>query len=128
MKVIRREAFETNSSTSHSIVILSEEDAKRWEEDPNLYACESCYSWFWLDKSKKPEKTKLYTRQELLELLCKEDNSIPDYYEKEEDFFRDEGFVNFEMWENIELEEDSNEFESPSGDKMVAYCKYGTEY
>lgn len=125
MKVIRNQVFETNSSTSHSIVILSEEDSKRWEENQDLYTCTNFYYWFWEDKPIKPERCKLYTHDELIKIFGEFD---PNYYKNEEEFFKDEGFVNYDSWENMELEEDTENFVTPSGDKMVVYCKYGMEY
>lgn len=52
----------------------------------------------------------------------------PNSYENEEEFFKDEGFVNYDSWKNMELEENTENFVTPSGDKMVVYCKYGMEY
>ena len=37
MKTIRRGVFETNSSSTHSIVICSDEDYQAWTEDKVLY-------------------------------------------------------------------------------------------
>ena len=41
MKLIRRNTFETNSSSTHALVIISKDDYKAWQENKkvlNLYS------------------------------------------------------------------------------------------
>ena len=142
-KIVRKCVFETNSSTSHSIIIFSKEDEKRWRNDASLYIAKDIWEYFWKDAPIKPKKGKLYTREELFEMLrLNGDIFNPDewgYSEEEYDskeeayndkvnkFLREEGFVNVDGWNNLELEESTEEFVSPSGDEMIALCAYGYE-
>ena len=91
-KVIRNCVFETNSSATHSIIILSVDDAKRWEEEGDLYTVKDLWSYPWKDSPEKPEKGRLYTRDEVIKLLK---NSNRKFDESDEDIveeiIRDEG-------------------------------------
>ena len=133
-RVIRDGVFETNSSTQHSIVILSEDNYNRWKEDDGLYVLKDYY-YTWKGKKASPEIGKLYTRDEIRAIY--EENG-DDYWQEDDDAFMDwlyeddwlkyEGFITYEDWRELELEQDENEFTSPSGDKMVALCAYGYDY
>lgn len=50
---IRRNVFETNSSSTHSICICTEEDYKKWEDGEKLWAY---YSDTLVDVDKVPEE------------------------------------------------------------------------
>ena len=39
MKQVRLKTFETNSSSSHSLIIVSKEDLERWKKD-ELFLCD----------------------------------------------------------------------------------------
>ena len=125
-EIIRRETYETNSSMSHSMVILTKADSKRWEED-ELYAVSD--EWFSWDKwEKKPERMKLYTLDEVLEMCRQNDYFDPDAYEDMDNCLKDEGFVRYSTWEELELELEENEVTTPGGEEIVVHCAYGSEY
>lgn len=116
MKTIRRNTFETNSSSTHSITILSAEDFNKWE-DENLYFDE--------------DKEIFLTKEELYDSIKKE---YPEYENDEdiEEFILDnrseypktyERFINDDS-----LEVDVNHYTSKSGDEIVIICKYGYDY
>ena len=89
---IRRNVFETNSSSTHSICICTEEDYNKWENGEKLW---DYYSGKLVDVDSVPE----------------EERNTWDY-------------------RNCDFEEDYNEwydmkFTTPSGDKMVAFGRYG---
>lgn len=126
-RVIRSLVFETNSSTSHSIIILSKENLKRWEEDPELYVAKDIWEYTWRDCEIKPEKGKLYTEAEILDMLQQRDKLSDSEWENIDELIRDEGFITCSQWDDQELEFDVEEFTSPSGDEMVAMCAYGYE-
>jgi len=138
MKKYRLGVFETNSSTSHSLVIMSKEDAWRWKNNPDLWVVKDGY-WYGLDNP--PTKGKLYTTEELIDIFSKgkyqpktaeeftyDNEGFESYDEYIKSYLSDEGMIRYEDWNEIELEHDDEEFVSPSGDKMVAYSVYGTEY
>ncbi len=122
--IIRRNVFETNSSASHSLVILPKDEYKRWEEG-ELYTLISDYTFLYNKWDNKPQKGKLYTRDEVINML----KTSPYFYEYSiEEQIRDNYFVTYEDWENIELERETEEFVTPSGDVMIADSKYGYDY
>ncbi len=126
--IIRSSVWETNSSASHSCIILSEKDMQRWEKDPKLYAVKDIWYSTVRDAGYPLNKTKLYTRDEVLTYLKNRDYN-PNLYDGDfEEFIRDEGFITFPDWQEIELEEDEEKFATPSGDKMVILCKYGYDF
>jgi len=105
MKQIRVGVFETNSSSTHSLTIVSEEDYEKWKSG------------------------------ELL-LDTDEDKLIPlpkDYVKKEEsdeedgDDFEDEDGVlkTYDQWLDSDKEDYYGRFTTKSGDKIVAFGKYG---
>ena len=72
-KVVRCGVFETNSSATNSLIILSEADHIRWMNE-DLYAVEDVWAHLWKNAVKKPEKCKLYTKEEVLEMLAENGN------------------------------------------------------
>lgn len=128
-KVTRCGVWETNSSTSHSLIVLPKDEYERWSKSGDLYVCKDYWGFYWKDKPKKPEKGKLYTKEELLDIFAAAGWEFDkESYETIDDWFADEGFATYEMWENLELEEDFHTVTTPSGDEMVIECKYGTDY
>lgn len=105
---IRRNCFETNSSSCHCIVILTEDQFKKWEDG-------LAYVNYDDEFVTEEEARKMYD-----DSGCKEEN-IP---------FK--GYVNdcfSELWDydswHEELEHDVTEYTSPSGDKLVICCAHG---
>lgn len=113
--LFRGSIFETNSSATHSMIILSEDDYKKWEEN-ELYAGEGDY--------------KLYTFEEAFAEINKE--HFYDKYDKVEDrWYIDKalasyGFYKCDDWFNDEyLEAESSDYTTENGDKIVVCCRYG---
>ena len=139
--VIRRCIFESNSSTSHTCVIMTEEQNKKWEEE-DLYYYPN-HDWYdpfkKLPEDKKPKAGCLYTQDEVLEfhkLQGYEPNPeeyTDDEFEDEEDikdiFIKEMGdFFKYTQWfEDEYLETDENHFTTPGGEKIVVCCKYGRD-
>lgn len=138
-KVIRKCVFETNSSTSHATVIMTEEQYNRWtNENLYYYGGSKYYDPFEkLPEDKKPKAGCLYTQDEVLEfhkLQGYEPNPeeyTDDEFEDEEDikdiFIKEMGdFIKYTQWfEDEYLETDTNELTTPGGEKIVVCCKYG---
>ena len=138
-RVIRNSVWETNSSTSHSVVIMTEDKYKQWEKE-NLYYY-SKRSWYdpfdKLPEDKKPKDGELYTQDEVLEFYKLQgyeyDPASGDYDTDEENkdqYIREMGdFAGYDSWNNDEyLETDVNYYTTPGGEKIVVCCKYGTDY
>jgi hypothetical protein len=101
MKQIRFGVFETNSSSTHSLTIVTLEDFKKFENGE-----------LWYDQ--------------LLENLVEAPAYIPppkvtDFEDDEEDV------ISFDSFNDIELEYFEKHFITPSGDEMVAFGHYGND-
>lgn len=106
MKQIRLGVFETNSSSTHSMVIGTEDQIAKWEAGELFVdGYDTCATVF-------------KTEVELDEM---EANAT-----KEDSFYR-EDWVTSDGWDalNGDLECDSHTFVTPNGDKMVAVVAYG---
>ena len=125
MKTIRANTFETNSSSTHSMIILTEEEYNKLESG-ELYL----------------DDNEVITKEEAKNIFLKHMNE--DKYEYDNDLSFEENIKNYldefeyysgeypqslENWkEEDELESDTNIYISPSGDKLRIICKYGTNY
>ena len=117
MKTTRKGLFETNSSSVHSLTIVSAEDYNKWDE--NLYL---------------GRDDKFYTLEEIKTIL-REDHWFKRNYLKESETWTksdwEENFKydyrNHEMYE--EYAEDYETFEesytTPSGETVIAFGYYG---
>ena len=128
-KQIRRGTFETNSSSTHTIVMCMESDYDRWQEG-NLYLFTGS-GWCYPDNN-KPEKNHFYTREEAIEFektdkYAREDVNWTDEDEVNE-ILRENEFYDYEYFWN-EYCEDYEDYEetltTPNGDKVVAFGYYG---
>ena len=120
MKTIRLGTFETNSSSTHSMVICTEEEYEKWANG-ELYASR------WEDGFKTKEEVIEEARKEYYEKFDSEGNFIPDdEYETVEEFLNDwhTEWYNLDNWAG-DLECDENSYTSPSGDKIRIICRYG---
>lgn len=126
---IRRGTFETNSSSTHAIVMCMESDYERWYEG-NLYLFTGS-GWCYPDNN-KPEKNHFYTREEAIEFektdkYVREDVNWTDEDEVNEILCENE-FYDYEYFWNEYCEdyEDYEEtFTTPNGDKVMAFGYYG---
>lgn len=120
MVTIRRNTFETNSSSTHSMVICSEEEYKKWAKG-ELYASR------WESGFKTKEEVIEEARKEYYEKFDSEGNFIPDgEYENVDEFLNDwhTEWYDLNSWAG-DLEYDENSYTSPSGDELVIVCRYG---
>lgn len=139
-EVIRENVWETNSSTSHSLIILPEKTYDEWMEDEKYIYC-GC-SWFeralkkkGIPDDKMPKIDNLYTKDEVMEFV-----KLDGYMENTENMGEDEyedcwrestrenGFYTFGGWNgdsDYSLEEDTYTYTSEHGDKIVIRAKYG---
>lgn len=123
---VRRNVFETNSSSTHSITICMEEDYNRWQKGElylnNHYGGTSAY-----------KDLKFVTKEQLLDIV-KNDKWMEKYYEdlttmddQEEfdSFVSDWDFYTADNYENSGMEWFEESFTTPSGDAVVAFGQYG---
>lgn len=128
-RIIRIGVFESNSSMTHSLVILSKEDVKKWEED-GLYLYTGDPGWeYKYAKGKTPVKDTLYSKEECLEFLKGNGYEFDEENDELDDYLADGNFETYERWyedEWMEVMEDRT-FTTPSGDEMVAMAKCGRD-
>lgn len=100
MKIqIRSNVFETNSSSTHSIAICTEDDYKAFKEGEKL-----------IDRN----SLKLYNSVE--------EGMAQDEWAEEEDFMT---YEEFEEYVSEYYEEFEEKFTTPNGEKVVAFGYYG---
>lgn len=119
MKQIRRNVFETNSSSTHSLTMMMKSDYERWQRE-QLYLYEGGYGW----EFKKPVKNNLYTKDEMIEFV-KSNEYYHDEEEIDNEMLRDMGFVSWDYEGDEFLEGFYQEFTTPSGETIVAFGEYG---
>ena len=125
MKTIRANTFETNSSSTHSMIILTEEEYNKLESG-ELYLNE--------DEVITKEEAKNIFLKYMNEDKYMYDNDLSfeeniKNYLDEFEYYPSEYPQSLETWkEEDELESDTNIYISPSGDKLKIICKYGTNY
>lgn len=102
MKVIRAGVFETNSSSTHSLCICTEDEYNKWKNGDLIYS-------YW-------ENDMITPPHNLDELL---DEDSPEFDYDARDNYRTYDY------EDEYLEWYDYHFTTPSGDKMVAFGWYG---
>lgn len=119
---IRRGVFETNSSSTHSIAILTEEENQQWLKGDIL-------RYRWSDEFiTKEEYAKKF---EGLKQQYSKENNIPiedvDDYDVQE-YFCDDIAYNFEDYDDVmELESDVTKYTTKNGERLIIRCWYGYE-
>ena len=129
-KVIRRCVFETNSSMSHSLVIMTADENKRWEEEKLYYYTHDCYNPFReLPEDQQPINNTLYTQEEALNFVkllgyeYKEDE-----YDTVDEFLRESDFYGYDDWHESEWEEyNSYTYTTKSCEELIIETKYGED-
>jgi len=112
IRVIRRGVFETNSSSTHSISIVSKEDYDKWNKGELLL-----------------NDDEFVTVEDAIKEIKRDD---PEFNPNNEDevskAFRDYDYQTSEEYQEDEyLETYTRNFTTKNGDKIVAFGKYGTD-
>lgn len=136
MRTIRRCVFETNSSLSHSCVIMTEEQDKKWEEENLYYYPNSFYNPFNdLPEDKRPKSGCLYTQDEVigfyeLQNYVYDPNDYSDEEDPKEEFIKEMGdFIGYNQWvDDEDSYHDTETYTTPRGEKIIVHCKYGSDY
>jgi len=114
MRTVRRGVFETNSSSVHSLTIMTQENYDKWNEgtymhEGEFYTFEEAKKALEAEKWFDVEESKEYTEEEWKETLLDYDyHTTETYYGSDYDTF-EERFI------------------TPSGDKMIAFGFYGRD-
>ncbi len=110
-RIIRKNVFETNSSSTHSLVFCTDEEYEKLKNGEMFIKC-------WNDELVTKDKY-----DEMVKQIAVEENVT----EKEvrDDPYRYELPITFDEWCDCELELEHNSCTLPSGEKVHAICKYG---
>ncbi len=113
-RTIRPLMFETNSSSTHTIVILSKEDMEKWQK-PGMRLNENTWE--------------VVTEEEAEATIMKDSYwRIKNSFTKEQkdSWFQFNGYFTADEWAEDEyLEVDSADYVTKSGDEIVVLTKYG---
>ena len=115
MKTIRNGIFETNSSSTHSLTVCSEEEYKGWKEGKFLYS--NFIGFVPLEQVLqliKEEQEVEITNEEALEILKKFPKEYPRFYDYED--------------HNYYCERDLNTYTTKAGETIYIICEYGYNY
>ena len=128
MRQIRRNVFETNSSSVHSITICMKSDFDKWisgEVYLNKNGGWRSYSVY--------KRKQFVTKEEAIDILIKSEYSpVRDLTALEddelEDYFRDKGIYTYDNYVNDyfeSFESYEQSFTTPNRDEIVAFGYYG---
>ena len=125
---IRRGTFETNSSSTHAIVMCMESDYDKWENEGLMLYMGWGYGYA---ENNKPEENHFYTREEAIsfEKTSKYNDNVDwDNEQKVNEILTDKGFLTYDYFWN-EYCEDYEDYEetmtTPNGENVVAFGYYG---
>lgn len=110
-KQVRLGLWESNSSSTHSLVLANENEYIGWQKG-ELYYCKWAYGY---DGAKKG---KFYTKDEVEAFATKKGYTLDSVLE-------DKDFVDFDNFGSDEYEWFDDEITTPSGDKVYAVGYYG---
>ena len=125
-KQIRKGVFETNSSSTHSLVMCLKSDYDRWENGEVLLFIGS--SWCYPD-GHAPKTNHFYTKEEAIEFeksskYPPSDNIDWDSDEAEE-YLRDNEWYTYDNYDDDYLEWFDDSYTTPSGEIVMAFGQYG---
>lgn len=101
---IRKNVFETNSSSTHSLTICSKDEYQDWVDG-------KCYWSRW--------KEDFVSNEEV------EENFKKSSYDDFDEYLIDEGLYTFDRYDDIEMETYEESYKTKSGDEIIAFGYYG---
>lgn len=122
MRQVRNNVFETNSSSTHSIAICTENEFNLWMAG-KLYK-----NSVWVHKMSTPlEKQKFLNIDEAITLI----KSNRHYREKDEDenlddYLAEFGIYSYDRWGH-DYEHEVTYYTTPGGENIVVGCYYGID-
>lgn len=124
MKVIRRGVFETNSSSTHSITMCSQDEYDSFNRG-KLYLNKGGWSSLSINKDKE-----FVTKEEAIEILTNNQyppdtdlNSLSD--DELNEYFKDSEIYDSESYFDGDLESFEDTYTTKNGEAVVAFGKYG---
>lgn len=130
---IRRSIFESNSSSTHSLVMCMKRDYDKWS-DGKLYLYDGWgFGYAYLQNDKNiPEEGHFYTKEECIAFIKRnkyyDSNKLDELTADEfDEYVKEFDFKTYENYDSDDLECFEEELTTPSGEKVVAFGKYGYE-
>lgn len=129
MLQIRRNVFETNSSSTHSITMCSKDDYDRWING-EVYLNEG---WWRNDNESKYKDKKFVTRDEAIDIIKCNGGSIEyddECHENFDEYIAEEYeiYTSDEYFENEYLESFKDSYTTDSGETVIAFGLFGYDY
>ena len=122
---IRNGVFETNSSSTHSLVMCMKNDYDKWVNREVYLNNEAGWSSYSEYKNKQ-----FVTKEEAIDIIT--NNKYPtdiDLFtmnnDELEEYFKDNEIYTFDNYDNDYLESFTEEFTTPNGDTVVSFGQYG---
>lgn len=131
MRQIRQNTFETNSSSTHSLVLCTEDEFNRWKSGETLLDTNTHRFVIHPDLSVKDYRdaqtdyvTSMTKYMKRWDDLTKEEKKeyVVDYIRSRDDI---DYLETYDQFTNSDLEWFMQRYTSPSGDKVVAFGRYG---
>ena len=137
-RVVRRKVWETNSSISHSVVIMTAEQNEKWKEEGLYYYPPNKWydSFRGVPEDEKPKPGFFYTQDECIRFhrlqgyeYDPEAGECNTDEENKDQFIREMGdFLGYDAWHDDEYAYfDSNSYTTPGGEEIIVECKYGQD-
>jgi hypothetical protein len=132
MKQIRHNVFETNSSSTHSLSIVTKKDFDKWVAGEVYFNDNTAYS----SSESEYAKIKFVTKDQAIDIIKKssynQDVKIDGITEEELiELFPEEEIYSYDYYIDgyrDELENFEQQYKTESGDEIVAFGKYGGPY
>lgn len=134
MLQMRKNVFETNSSSTHSITMCTQDEYDAWAHGKLLLND----GWWSKDNESEFKDKKFVTREEAKDIMAHNDWYMENVNEgklKPFDELDDEALADYELYtpdyypdENSSLEWFEETYTTPSGETVVAFGLYGTDY
>lgn len=129
MLQIRRNVFETNSSSTHSITMCSKDDYDRWNSG-EVYLNKG---WWSKDNESEYKNKKFVTRDEAIDIIKCDGSNIEyddEYYDSFDEYIAKEYniYTIDEYFENEYLESFEGSYTTDSGETVIAFGLYGQDY
>jgi hypothetical protein len=111
---VRKSVFETNSSSTHSLVMAVESEFSRWENG-EVYYCSHWYSWSRPEDKNKFVAGRFYPVEEV--------DAYFESIDEERDTYDFSTYDEFCESDSLEVEDYS--YTTPGGEVIKAVAKYG---
>lgn len=127
---IRRGTFETNSSSTHSLQILTSSDYDKWcNSDLYLY---DGGDWCYRKSFIKPENGHIYTKDEVIAFIKASDYPpVLDFDWEDEDaicdLFRENEFYDSDYYFERDYETFEKTYKTLGGEELIIFGYYGYE-